>query len=125
MRSAITARRTPDAIEQDVAGARAMLAELEQRGISLKQVTDELVTEGVQQFADAFDKLFGAIARQRRALLEGDRAGLEIQAGLVRDEGGLRRRDGSLARGRAHSAALGRRYVAVDRAPTRTNGSAG
>ena len=54
----------PDVIEQDVAGARAVLAELEQRGISLKEVTDELVTEGVQQFADAFDKLFGAIARR-------------------------------------------------------------
>ena len=71
----------PDAIEQDVAGARAVLAELEQHGISLKEVTDELVTEGVQQFADAFDKLFGAIARQRRALLEGDRARLEIEPG--------------------------------------------
>src|SRR6202142_1671532 len=65
---------TPDALEQDIAGARAVLAELERRGISLKEVTDELVTEGVQQFADSFDKLFGAIARQRRALLEGDRA---------------------------------------------------
>ena len=35
----------------------------------------------MQQFADAFDKLFGAIARQRRALLEGDRARLEIAPG--------------------------------------------
>ena len=72
---------TPDAIEQDIAGARATLAELEQHGISLKEVTDELVTEGVQQFADAFDKLFGAIARRRRTLLEGDHARLEIGPG--------------------------------------------
>ena len=71
----------PDVIEQDVTGARAVLAELERRGISLKEVTDELVTEGVQQFADAFDKLFGAIARQRRALLEGDRVPLKIDPG--------------------------------------------
>ena len=71
----------PDVIDQDVTGARAVLAELERRGISLKEVTDELVTEGVQQFADAFDKLFGAIARQRRALLEGDRVRLEIDPG--------------------------------------------
>jgi transaldolase len=28
----------PDVIEQDVAGARAMLAELEQHGVSLKEV---------------------------------------------------------------------------------------
>jgi len=73
---------TPDVIEQDVAGARAVLAELERCGISLKKVTEELVTQGVQQFADSFDKLFGAIARQRRALLEGDRASMEIRPGL-------------------------------------------
>ena len=70
-----------DVIEQDIADARAVLAELERRGISLKDVTDELVTEGVQQFAESFDKLFGAIARQRRALLEGDRASMEIWPG--------------------------------------------
>src|SRR5665213_1380315 len=33
-----------NAIEQDVAGARAVLAELEEHGVSLKEVTDELVT---------------------------------------------------------------------------------
>ena len=70
-----------DAIEQDVAGARAVLAELEEYGVSLKEVTDELVKEGVQQFADAFDKLFAAIARRRRILLDGDRARLEIRPG--------------------------------------------
>ena len=71
----------PDVIDQDVTGARAVLAELERRGISLKEATDELVREGVQQFADAFDKLFGAIARQRRALLEGDRVRQKIDPG--------------------------------------------
>ena len=58
-----------------------MLAELEQHGVSLKEVTEELVEEGVQQFADAFDKLFGTIARRRRTLLEGDRVRLEIGPG--------------------------------------------
>jgi transaldolase/glucose-6-phosphate isomerase len=72
---------TPDAIEQDVAGARAMLAELEEHGVSLNEVSEDLVKDGVQQFADAFDKLFGAIARRRRTLLEGDRARLEIGPG--------------------------------------------
>lgn len=61
----------PDAIEQDVAGARAILIDLESHHISLDDVTEELVTEGVQQFADAFDKLFAAIARRRRASLGG------------------------------------------------------
>src|SRR6185437_13794216 len=72
---------TPDAIEQDVAGARALLAELEKNGVSLKEVTDELVKDGVQQFADAFDKLFGTIAKRRRTLLEGESACLEIAPG--------------------------------------------
>ncbi len=74
-------RAIADAIEQDIDGARAMLAELERHGISLKEITDELVAEGVQQFADAFDKLFGAIARQRRMLREGDRVRFTIGLG--------------------------------------------
>ena len=37
----------PDAIEQDVPGARAILAELEAHGVSLKEVTDELVKEAM------------------------------------------------------------------------------
>src|SRR5271154_5432499 len=71
----------PDAIERDVVGARAILAELEQHGISLTEITDELVTEGVQQFADSFDKLFGAIARRRRTLHEGERDRFAIGPG--------------------------------------------
>jgi transaldolase/glucose-6-phosphate isomerase len=59
-----------DVIEQDLEGARAMLAALEQHGISLNEVTEDLTKEGVQQFADAFDKLFGAIARRRHMLLD-------------------------------------------------------
>lgn len=69
-----------DVIEQDVEGARAILAELEQHGVSLNEVTEELVKDGVQQFADAFDKLFGAIAR-RRAVLGGYHGRQEIEAG--------------------------------------------
>ena len=41
------------------------------QGVSLKEVTEELVVDGVRQFADAFDKLLDAVARQRQALLEG------------------------------------------------------
>jgi hypothetical protein len=60
--------------------ARAMLAELEGSGVSLKEVTDQLVKDGVQQFADAFDKLFSAVARHR-TLPDGDRARLTIGPG--------------------------------------------
>jgi transaldolase/glucose-6-phosphate isomerase len=72
---------TPDAVEQDIKSARTTIAELESRGISLQQVTEELITEGVQQFADSFDKLFGTIAQRRRTLLGDDRACLEIKPG--------------------------------------------
>jgi transaldolase/glucose-6-phosphate isomerase len=69
-----------DAIEENVAGARTTLAELERHGISLREVTDELVTDGVRLFADSFDKLLGAIARRRAALQDGGR-GQEIGPG--------------------------------------------
>jgi transaldolase / glucose-6-phosphate isomerase len=71
----------PDAIERDVDGARALLADLERSGISLQAVTEELTAEGVQQFADAFDKLFATIARRRRALMEGDSIRFAIRLG--------------------------------------------
>jgi len=94
----------PDVIEKDIAGASATLAELEQRGISLKEITEELVVEGVRQFADSFDKLFGAIARRRRALYEGDHAGFVIGMGsaelktAVDEEMEVWRKDGRIRR---------------------------
>jgi len=72
---------TPDAIESDVEGARAILGELKLQGISLDLVAEELVTDGVKQFADAFDKLFAAIARRRRTLLPGGHAALAVRPG--------------------------------------------
>jgi transaldolase/glucose-6-phosphate isomerase len=94
----------PDVIEQDLASARALLAELEEHGVSLKKVTDELVKEGVQQFADAFDKLFGTIAKRRRMLFEGDDPRLQIGMGLpemkavFEDEMEIWRKDGRIRR---------------------------
>jgi transaldolase/glucose-6-phosphate isomerase len=56
----------PDAIEQDLDGARTTLQTLADLGIDLEAISRALVKDGVQQFADAFDKLFAAIARHRR-----------------------------------------------------------
>src|SRR5665213_476921 len=70
-----------DAIEQDIEDAHAVLAGLEEQGISLTKVTEELVKDGVQQFADAFDKLFSVIAHRRRMLLEAGHACMEIGPG--------------------------------------------
>ncbi|MEO8558968.1 MAG: bifunctional transaldolase/phosoglucose isomerase, partial [Rhodospirillales bacterium] len=90
----------PDAIEHDLTGARATVQTLQEQGISLREVTEGLVKDGVQKFADAFDKLFGAVARQRRLLLDGARARQQISPGspalaeAVADEMERWRKDG-------------------------------
>jgi transaldolase/glucose-6-phosphate isomerase len=55
-----------DAIEQGLDEAHAALDTLTKAGVSLDDITRDLVVDGVKQFADAFDKLFAAIAVQRR-----------------------------------------------------------
>jgi transaldolase/glucose-6-phosphate isomerase len=45
------------------------MANLDRCGISIDEVTAKLVEEGVQLFADAFDKLLGAVSRKRAARL--------------------------------------------------------
>ncbi len=62
----------PDAIEKDLDGAHAVLKGLETLGVSLDEITRELVVDGVQQFADAFDKLYTSVAESRREALGGD-----------------------------------------------------
>ena len=70
-----------DVIEQDLDGARAILAKLAELGVSLDAITTDLVTDGVQQFADAFDKLFGSIAGHRRLILGDARPRMQIDPG--------------------------------------------
>jgi len=65
-----------ETIEQDVEGAQKQLAELEAHGISLDKITGELVTEGVDLFAEAADKLYGALAAKRAKILDGGLAKL-------------------------------------------------
>ncbi|HEY4767430.1 MAG TPA: transaldolase [Candidatus Limnocylindria bacterium] len=48
--------------------AHATLQALEQQGISMQLVTDELIAEGVASFARSFDELLAAIDAQRQAL---------------------------------------------------------
>jgi transaldolase/glucose-6-phosphate isomerase len=59
-------------LERQVAEAEQVMATLERLGISIDAVTAKLTEDGVQTFDDAFDKLLGALARKRAALL-GDR----------------------------------------------------
>ena len=58
-----------DSLEENVEEARHVLAELDKSGISLDAITEELVKDGVKLFADAADKLYGAVAHKRATVL--------------------------------------------------------
>src|SRR5215475_2499179 len=58
-----------DSLEENVDEAKHVLAELERSGISLDAITADLVKDGVKQFADAADKLYGAVAHKRAVVL--------------------------------------------------------
>jgi transaldolase/glucose-6-phosphate isomerase len=56
-------------LEENIERAEQVMATLDRAGISIDAITAKLVEEGVQLFADAFDKLLGAIAAKRSASL--------------------------------------------------------
>jgi transaldolase / glucose-6-phosphate isomerase len=58
-----------DSLEENVEDAKEVLAELEKSGVSLDAITAELVKDGVKLFADAADKLYGAVAHKRAVVL--------------------------------------------------------
>src|SRR5262249_48766724 len=73
-----------DSLEENVEEAARVLEELERSGISLAEITEELVKDGVKLFADAADKLYGAVA-SKRATVRGtaiDRQHLALGEGL-------------------------------------------
>jgi transaldolase/glucose-6-phosphate isomerase len=59
-------------LTEDLDGAQAVLSAAQRLGLDLNGVTERLVVEGVRQFAEAFDKLLGAVALKRVEIL-GDR----------------------------------------------------
>jgi transaldolase/glucose-6-phosphate isomerase len=66
-------------LEQNIGDAERVLSDVARAGISLDAVTKRLLDEGVEQFAEAFDKLFGAVAKKRGAIL-GDRVDNQMLA---------------------------------------------
>jgi transaldolase/glucose-6-phosphate isomerase len=62
--------RPRDSLEEDLEGAQATLAALEALDISLKDVTDRLLADGVRLFADAFAELLAAVNASCRAPAE-------------------------------------------------------
>ena len=75
-----------DSLEENIEDARRVLEELEKSGISLDAITEELVKDGVKLFADAADKLYGAVAHKRAASLGGgiDRQQLALGDGIAK-----------------------------------------
>ena len=73
-----------NSLEENVEDARHVLDELEKSGISLDAITADLVKDGVKQFADAADKLYGAVAHKRVTVLGGsiDRQALALGSKL-------------------------------------------
>src|ERR1700723_1622529 len=61
--------RLRNSLTEDVPAAQKTMDDLAQVGVSIKEVTDKLTADGVKLFADAFDKLLAAVAKntQRKA----------------------------------------------------------
>jgi transaldolase/glucose-6-phosphate isomerase len=53
-------------LEEDVTEAMQTLDDLEKSGISLRKVTDDLLTDGVVKFVEPFTKLLAAVERRSR-----------------------------------------------------------
>ena len=113
-----------DSLEENVEDARHVLDELEKSGISLDAITAELVKDGVKLFADAADKLYGAVAHKRATSLGG---GIDRQTAGARRrhrQGGREKHRG-MARIGKDPPALAARTNRSGPATTRTNGWAG
>ena len=52
-----------NSLTEDVPAAAKTMSDLAKAGISMKEVTDKLTNDGVKLFADAFDKLMAAVAK--------------------------------------------------------------
>jgi transaldolase / glucose-6-phosphate isomerase len=73
-----------DSLEENIDDARRALAGLEKSGISLDAITAGLVKDGVKLFADAADKLYGAVAHKRASVIAGgiDQQKLALGVGI-------------------------------------------
>ena len=68
-------------LEEDLPGARQVIKTLERLGISLDEVTDKVLYDGVRVFADAMDKVLSAIAIKRASAVTSANASARHHAG--------------------------------------------
>lgn len=59
--------RLRNSLTEDIPGAEKTMQDLAHAGISIKEVTDKLTDDGVKLFADAFDKLLAAVAKNTQS----------------------------------------------------------
>jgi transaldolase/glucose-6-phosphate isomerase len=64
-------------LEADLPAARATLDDLEKAGISLRQVTDDLLADGLKKFVEPFTRLLKAVERRGR---EANKARINAQS---------------------------------------------
>ena len=64
-------------LTEDVDGARAIMAAVEEHKLGLDEVTTQLVADGVELFAAAADKLLGSVAAKRSAMLGEQLSGMD------------------------------------------------
>ncbi len=62
-----------ETLERDIEGAERAVEALKANGVSMRQVTDTLLTDGVSSFADSYDALLENIKEKTAALLGGRR----------------------------------------------------
>jgi transaldolase/glucose-6-phosphate isomerase len=59
--------RPRQSLTESVESAEATLSDLAGTGISLNEITDSLISDGVRLFAEAFERLLGAVGSKRHA----------------------------------------------------------
>ena len=62
--------RTRPSMIEDIDGARAQLLAIEQHGVDLDAVCQELTIEGVKKFVDSFDDLMNTLEKKRQEALK-------------------------------------------------------
>ena len=74
-----------NSLEEDVEGAAATMKALAGAGISIDEITERLVHDGVRQFADAADQLYAAVQKKRRTVLGGKLNSMSVKLPEVID----------------------------------------